>query len=169
MKSPAAERQIAGFVAKYTPEIVLAIQASRQRMHALFPRGFELVYDNYNALVFGFSPSERSSDAFISLAAYPRWVTLFFLNGASLNDPQKLLQGTGSQVRGIRLAVPEDIDSPPVKALITQAMEPVAPALAGAPVLSTIVKSISAKQRPRRPILVKRAQGAAGRAKRPRA
>jgi len=155
MNSPAAERQIAGFVAKYTPEIILAIQASRQRMHALFPRGFELVYDNYNALVFGFSPSERSSGAFISLAAYPRWVTLFFLHGASLNDPEKLLRGTGGQVRSIRLAAPEDIDGPPVKALIKQAMEPVAAALAGAPVLSAVIKSISAKQRPRRPTVAK--------------
>lgn len=136
---------------KYRSEIAAAVSACRAKLHALFPRGYELVYDNYNALVFGFAASERASEAVLSIAAYPRWITLFFLNGATLEDPSALLRGTGRQVRSIKLKSPRDIDTPQIRALIAQAMEPVAAALAKAPPLTTIVKSVSATQRPRRP------------------
>ncbi|HEX4961674.1 MAG TPA: DUF1801 domain-containing protein [Thermoanaerobaculia bacterium] len=145
------ERQIAAFLAKYTPEIAASLQACRTKLHALFPRGYELVYDNYNALVFGFAPSERTSEAVLSIAGYPRWLTLFFLKGTTLDDPEALLQGGGAQVRGIQLGSPEDIDKPAVRALIDQARKPIEAELAAAPPLSSIVKSVSAKQRPRRP------------------
>ncbi len=143
--------RIAGFLAKYTPEIAARLGESRRRLRALFPRGFELVYDNYNALVFGFSPTERTPDAFISVTGYPKWVTLFFLHGASLADPLGLLEGAGKQVRGLRLASAADFDRPEVAALIEQAMAPQRAALAAAPALSTQVKLVAAKQRPRRP------------------
>jgi hypothetical protein len=145
------ETEIAGFTAKYAPPIAAALKACRRRMHGFFPRGFELVYDNYNALVFGYAPSERASDAIVSIAGYPRWITLFFLHGATLHDPDKLLQGDGKQVRGIRLVSPADFDNPAVRALLQRAIAPHADAFAAAPRLATIVKSVSAAQRSRRP------------------
>jgi Domain of unknown function (DU1801) len=147
----AAEARLAKFIGRYAPETARSIKACRAKLHGLFPRGYELVYDNYNALVLGFGPTERASAAVLSLAAYPRWVTLCFLKGATLKDPESLLRGDGSQVRGIRLESPEDIDKPAVRALIAQAMGPLEAALTSAPPLVTIVKSESAKQRPRRP------------------
>src|ERR1700750_124309 len=69
-----AERQVAAFLAKYAPSIVDEMQAARQHLALLFPRGFELVYDNYNTLAFGYSPTDRASGAVVSVAAYPRWV-----------------------------------------------------------------------------------------------
>ncbi len=128
-----------------------SIAACRNKLRALFPRGYELIYDNYNALVFGFAPSEKTSESFLSIAAYPHWVTLFFLNGASLSDPHNLLQGSGSQVRGVKLRSPEDLDHPHVRELISQAQESVAGALSNAPPLATVIKLVSAKQRSRRP------------------
>ena len=146
-----AEARLAEFIGRYAPEIARSIKGCRAKLHGLFPRGYELVYDNYNALVFGFGPTERASAAVLSLAAYPRWVTLFFLKGTTLKDPESLLRGGGNQVRGITLESPEDIDKPAVRALIAQALDPLEAALAHAPPLVTIVKSESAKQRPRRP------------------
>ena len=144
----AVESQISTFLRKYTPAVEAQLREARTRLRAMFPRGFELVYDNYNALVFGISPTERTSDAFISVAGYPRWVTLFFLHGADLRDTHGLLEGQGKQVRSVRLTEPKDINTPEIEALIAQA---VLPAFLAAPSLSTIVKSVSAKQRPRRP------------------
>lgn len=151
MKRIDTERQIAEFIDKYTPEMATSIRDNRTKLRRLFPRGFELVYDNYNALVFAFGPSEHSSEAVLSLAAYPRWVTLFFARGASLVDPNSLLQGKGAHIRGIPLIAPRQLSSEPVMNLVAEAMAPVEQALCKAPKLSTIVKSISAKQRPRRP------------------
>lgn len=145
------EAQIDAFLAKYTPAMQAQLRAARKRLRARFPLGYELVFDNYNALVFGISPTERMPDAFISVAGYPKWVTLFFLHGASLLDPAGLLEGTGKQVRGIRLKQPQDIETPEVAALIAQAGQTVELGLKAAPPLRTLIKTVAAKQRPRRP------------------
>lgn len=151
MKATATESQIAAFLGKYTPEIEAQLREARRRLRAMFPRGFELVFDNYNALVFGISPDERSSGAFISIAGYPKWVTLFFLYGKDLHDPHALLEGQGKQIRSIRLKAAADIDTPEVQALIAQAVLPHEPALLAAPALTTVIKTVLDKQRPRRP------------------
>jgi len=51
----AVESQIAIFLRKYTPAVEEQLREARTRLRAMFPRGSELVYDNYNALVFGIS------------------------------------------------------------------------------------------------------------------
>ena len=155
MADAAGERRIAAFVDKYTPAIAAQLRDARRRLRAHFPRGVEMVFDNYNALVFGIGPDDRTRESFISIAGYPRWVTLFFLDGASLDDPQGLLEGAGKQVRGIRLKTPADLDSPAVAALIAQAIAPRRDALAAAPPLATVIKAEVEKQRPRRPASAK--------------
>ena len=145
------ERRIAGFIDKYTPAIAAQLRDARQRLRAHFPRGVEMVFDNYNALVFGIGATDASRDSFISIAGYPKWVTLFFLDGASLDDPEGLLEGDGKQVRGIRLKTAADLDSPGVVALIARAIAAHAEALSGAPVLCTVIKAEVEKQRARRP------------------
>lgn len=116
------------------------------------PGGVEFVYDNYNALVFGFGPSDRPSEAVLSLAIMPRWVTLCFLKGAKLRDPKKLLGGSGNIVRNIHLSSPRHLEDRDVRELIDQSIAAARPAFSGkAGTARTIVKSISVKQRPRRP------------------
>lgn len=146
------DAEIATFLAKYAPSVALELREARAKLCQQFPRGFELVYDNYNALVFGISPTERTADAFVSVAGYPKWVTLFFLQGAKLKDPGGILEGEGKQVRSIRLATTSDMEKPEVLALIAQAALPYQAAFSLAPVLSTVIKSVSARQRPRRPL-----------------
>ena len=147
------EPQITACLAKYAPAIEAQLIDARKRLRAFFPRGFELVFDNYNALVFGISPTERASEAFISVAGYPRWVTLFFLNGVALDDPNGLLEGDGKQVRSIRLTHPSMLNEPQVEALIVQAIAWHQDAFAAAPPLTVLLKTVVAKQRPRRPAL----------------
>jgi len=151
MSASDPEPQIASFLAKYSPEVEAQLKDARRRLRAFFPNGYELVFDNYTALVFGISPTERASEAFISIAGYPKWVTLFFLNGIALNDPKKLLEGQGKQVRSIRLTNPSQINEPEVEALISQASLSRQAALQATPVLVTVVKTLVSKQRPRRP------------------
>ena len=144
--------QLDRFLDKFTPEIAAQARVALRRMRARLPGAQELVYDNYNALAIGFSPTDRASDALFSIALYPRWVSLFFLqNGACLRDPDGYLEGSGNQCRHIKLKDPALLDSPGVQALIAQALElspqPIDP---GQP-RRLIIKSISANQRPRRP------------------
>ncbi|MFO0985309.1 MAG: hypothetical protein U1E76_26860 [Planctomycetota bacterium] len=99
--SPA--QQLARCIAKYDAAIGTLARAARAKLRKRWPTAVELVYDNYNALVIGFGPSDRASQAIVSLALYPRWVTLFFLRGAELEDRDGLLRGSGRQVRSIVL------------------------------------------------------------------
>jgi hypothetical protein len=87
----------------------------------------------------------------VSIAAYPRWVTLFFLYGKGLHDPDGLLEGDGARVRSIRLGSPEDIDRPAVHGLLDLALAPHEADFAAALPLTTVVKAIAARQRERRP------------------
>jgi hypothetical protein len=151
MKLSPQESQIEAFIAKYSPEMAAQLREARARLRSFFPHGFELVFDNYNALVFGISTTERAKEAFISVAGYPKWATLFFLYGAQLRDPKGLLEGSGKQVRSIRLKTPEDINKAEVEKLIAQAIRPHEPALQAAPPLTTTIKTVVAKQKPRRP------------------
>ncbi len=156
MGDSSVDARVDAFLAKYAPAIEAQLRDARSRLRALFPRGYELVFDNFNALVFGFSPTDSSKDAFISVVGYPKWITLFFLNGVALADPSGLLEGKGSQVRSIRLKNPGEINTPEVRALISQAVHPHEPVLAAAPPLETIIKMVVAKQRPRRPTVAER-------------
>ena len=119
-------------------------------MRKRLPTAVELVYDNYNALAIGFSPTEKTSDAIISVAAYARGVTLYFIYGASLPDPDGLLQGGGKQGRFLRLTDAQQIDEPRTAALIATAVKHARVPFAKTGKGYTLVKSISAKQRPRR-------------------
>jgi len=117
-----------------------------------FPAAIELVYDNYNALAIGYSSTEKTSDVLFSLAVYPRWVDLYFMYGRSLPDPHKLLRGSGKQGAFVRLDDLSVLDEPAVKALFAAAERQATPPLAARGRGYTVVKSISAKQRPRRPV-----------------
>src|SRR5689334_23852235 len=98
-----AERRLAAFIRKFNPIEQRLIRAVRNAMRNRFPTANELVYDNYNFFVIGYSPTERPSDAIVSIAARANGVGLCFIHGASLPDPKKLLLGAGTQTRFIRL------------------------------------------------------------------
>lgn len=152
MDASEVEAQVEGFIAKFEDGVAAQIRAARAIMRPLLPGALELVYDNYNALAIGYGPTERQADIIFSIAAYPRWISLFFVGGPRLEDPKALLKGEGSRVRHIVLDQPERLLDPDVRALMGQALR-----LAGTPLdpdqaERTVIKSVSAKQRPRRPV-----------------
>ena len=146
-----ATQQLRAFLSKYSPEIAARAQAILKTMRARYPTALELVYDNYNALVIGFSPTERASDVIFSIAIYPNWINLFFLQGKGLPDPTKLLQGDGNLVRHIRLPSVEALDEPDVVALMQVAVARAKVPFDAAGKHRLIIRAVSEKQRPRRP------------------
>jgi hypothetical protein len=145
-----AEKQLAAFIRKFDPTDQRLIRAVRTALRKRFPTANELVYDNYNFFVIGYSPTERPSDAIVSMAARAKSVGLCFIHGASLPDPGKVLLGSGNQTRFIRIDSPQVLERAEVKALVAAA---IAQARAPFPIAGCgklIIRSISAKQRPRR-------------------
>lgn len=121
------------------------------KMRARLPGAVQLVYDNYNALAIGFGPSERASEAIFSIALYPRWVTLFFLQGAGLPDPGRLLKGGGKVVRHIVLTSAADLDQAAIQQLMAEALRRAEAGIDPSTPGCLVIRSVSAKQRPRRP------------------
>jgi hypothetical protein len=125
------------------------IREVRAALRKRFPTANEIVYDNYNFFVIGYSPTERPADYIVSLAANAKGLGLSFNHGATLPDPHKLLLGSGKQNRFIRLPSADRLKEPEVVALLAaaEAQEPPLPESGKG---ATIIRSVSAKQRPRR-------------------
>ena len=151
MKTPTPEKQLTGFIAKFAPEVAGLIRAARKKMRERLPRAVELVYDNYNFFVIGYGPNERASEAIFSLAAQAKGVALCFLQGAGLPDPKAVLRGSGNVVRNIRLENAATLDRPEVRALMKAALVRAKRPLDPTGTHKLVIKSVSAKQRPRRP------------------
>ena len=148
-ESPA--RQLAGFISKFDPAIAKLIRSARAGLRKRLPAAIELVYDNYNALAIGFGPTERTSEAIVSVAAYARGVNLYFIHGAKLPDPHKLLKGSGNQGRFIVFDGAALFEKPEVEAFLRAAIEQAKSPMPATGRGCTVIKSISARQRPRRP------------------
>jgi len=149
--TPAA--QLAGFMAKYTPAMAKEGRAALMRVRRLVPGAVQMVYDNWNGLVVGFGPTDGASEAVVSILMVTDHVSLCFIqDGPGLPDPQRLLKGSGNVVRHIPLTSARDLDTPAIRALIKAAVSrsdvPFDPCRRG----KLVIKSISKKQRPRRPV-----------------
>ena len=161
--SPA--RQVEGFIARFDPAVARVVRACRAALRKRLPTAIEQVYDNYNFLAIGYCTTERTSDCIVSLAVSAKGVALSFYYGATLPDPQKVLLGGGKQNRFVRLPSAATLDEPAVAALIRAAVAQAKTPLAAKGRGTTMVKSVSAVQRPRR-VAAKRAHGKAQPARR---
>ncbi|MFZ3264843.1 MAG: hypothetical protein WA172_12655 [Terriglobales bacterium] len=142
--------QLAGFIAKFDPKIARVIRSARQVLRKRHPTTNELVYDNYNFFVIGFSTTERPSDCMFSLAANAKGVGLSFYYGSTLPDPHKILLGSGNQNRFIRLESAATLAKPEVQELLLAAVAQADPPLRRSGQSRLIIRSVAAKQRPRR-------------------
>ncbi len=144
------EKQLRTFVAKFEPKHQAVIRSVRKALRKRLPTANELVWDNYNFFVIGYSATERPSDSIVSIAAAANGVGLAFYRGASLPDPHGILQGSGSQNRFVRLESAEKLNDPKIKALIDAAFDQAITPFAESGGGKLIIRSISKKQKPRR-------------------
>ena len=145
-------QQLEAFIEKFDAKNAALIRSVRKALRKRLPTANELVYDNYNFFVIGYSSTERPSDCIVSVAAAANGVGLSFYYGATLPDPHKLLLGSGSQNRFIRLESAATLARPEVEELISAAIaQGETPLLRGGKG-KLIIRSISAKQKPRRKV-----------------
>src|ERR1700692_2621606 len=147
---PSGEEQLASFIDKFDPKHAALIRSARKALRKRLPFANELVYDNYNFFVIGYCSTERPSDCIVSIAAAANGVGLSFYYGASLPDPHKLLLGSGSQNRFIRIESAATLAHPGVEKLIAAAIAQAERPLPASGRGKLVIRSISEKQRPRR-------------------
>jgi hypothetical protein len=150
-KEMTPKEQLDVFIDRFTPEVARTARRAIVKVRKLTPGSLELVYDNYNVLAIGFGPTDRAGDGIFSIALFPPHVSLFFLQGATLPDPTKRLRGSGNVVRHIVIEDLSIFDEGDVRTLILLALARSKVPLDHLQKRRLIIKSISAKQRPRRP------------------
>jgi hypothetical protein len=143
-------QQLEKFLAKYDRRIAAMTKKALSKMRKLVPGANELVYDNYNALVIGFAPGDRPSDAVFSIALYPAHANLFFLQGKGLPDPGKRLRGSGTRVRSVRLDSASTLEEPQIRNLIQLALQRSKVPFDAKQKGQMTIRAMAKKQRPRR-------------------
>ena len=86
----------------------------REYIFELYPDCNELLYHTH-ALTAVFSISDKLADAFCMLPIYTNHLNLGFNKGTLLEDPNKLLTGTGNLIRHINIKKPNDYRNAKVK------------------------------------------------------
>jgi len=126
-RATSAEAELASHFAKYDPATAKLGRALRAKLRARLPGLFEIVYvyENQNALLISYSPTEKGYQGIFSLAVYPDSVKLCFGQGAQLtkSDPDKLLQGSGKTVRHVELGSVADFNRAEIQALMAAALQ----------------------------------------------
>jgi hypothetical protein len=89
----------------------------------LYPKTNELIYDNYNALAFGWSLTDKVGHTFCSVAVgrTSNNVHFGFYWGNEISDPEKKLLGKGNQYRYILVKNKEDFPKLYITELLKEA------------------------------------------------
>ena len=103
-------------------EVIDLFEDLREYILELNPDSNELLYHTH-ALTAVFSISEKLTDAFCHIPVYSEHINLGFNKGTLLEDPNKLLMGTGKLIRHIEVKSPSDFRNYLVKNLIEEAID----------------------------------------------
>ena len=119
----------------------------------LYPKANELIYDNYNALAFGWSPTDKVGHTFCSIAVgrSSNNIHFGFYWGSEIEDPDHLLLGEGNQYRYILVKSIDEFPTTYIKKLLKDAFANSLAKVKDPRQLvqgKTITKSISGKKRP---------------------
>jgi hypothetical protein len=118
----------------------------------LYPQTNELIYDNYNAVAFGWSPTDKVGHTFCSIAVGRSSGNIHFgfYWGNELSDPERILLGEGNQYRYLLIKAKKDLPKTYIKKLMKEAyINSLAKVKDKKQLLEgkTIVKSVSAAKR----------------------
>ena len=144
------KKELIKFLRPFNKEIRDTALWLREFIWDHYPNTNELIYDNYNAVAVGWSPSDRVSDTFCSIAVGSnKYVHFGFYWGSKLPDPDKILLGKGNQYRYITVKDVNDFPKAKIKKLMKEAYSYSMAKLKEKPKLKglTIVKSISPKKK----------------------
>jgi hypothetical protein len=149
------------FLKPFGDEITELALWLREFVWELYPQTNELIYDNYNALAFGWSPTDRVGHTFCSIAIgrTSKNVHFGFYWGSELSDPEKKLLGQGNQYRYILVKNKTDFPKTYIKKLLKDAYaNSLAKVKDPKQILerNTIVKSISPVKRQKKKISKKK-------------
>ena len=95
--------------------------AARRLMFDVLPEAVEVVWITQRNAGYGTGP-RKMSDQFAWILPASGHVALAFPQGAHLDDPAGLLQGTGKSIRNVRLSTLDEVGSPELRQLVERSL-----------------------------------------------
>lgn len=117
-----AEAQLRTLIAKLAPAHERLIGAMRRSLRKRLPTAHEVVYEYRSWFVISYSPNGHGYEGLLAIRASADGVELYFNRGKELPDPEKLLRGSGKQVRSIHMEGASTLARPAVALLIDEAI-----------------------------------------------
>jgi hypothetical protein len=113
------------FLTPFSEEITETVLGLREFVWDQYPQANELIYDNYNALAFGWSPTDKVGHTFCSIAVgrTSKNIHFGFYWGSEISDPKKILLGQGNQYRYVLVPNLEEFPKTYIKKLIKEAYQ----------------------------------------------
>ena len=142
------------FLKPFPPTIQETAFWLREFVWDLYPQANELIYDNYNAVAFGWSPTDKVGHTFCSIAVGRSSYNVHFgfYWGSEISDPYKILLGQGNQYRYILVNNIKDFPQAYIKKLVKEAYANSIAKVKDPKQIKkgeTITKSISSSKRPK--------------------
>jgi hypothetical protein len=111
------------FLSPFPEEVKETALWLREFVWDLYPKTNELIYDNYNAVAFGWSPTDKVGHTFCSIAVgrSSHNVHFSFYWGSEISDPGKILLGKGNQYRYVLVKNTKDFPKTYIKKLLKEA------------------------------------------------
>jgi hypothetical protein len=115
-------KDLTKFLQPFSKEIQELAMWLREFIWDLYPNTNELIYDNYNAVAVGWSPTDRVGHTFCSIAVGSnKYVHFGFYWGSQIADPERMLLGKGNQYRYIIVNNKDDFPKTYIKKLLKEA------------------------------------------------
>ena len=94
----------------------------RETILSIHPEACEVVRLGDRAATYGLGP-KKMSEGYVYILPYTSWVNLGFYKGADLPDPDGLLEGTGKNLRHVKIRTVDEADNLRIRTLIQAALE----------------------------------------------
>ncbi len=104
------------------PDLRPIVKRLREIVIARHPEACEVVRLGDRAASYGLGP-RKMIDGYAYIMPHKNWINLGFYQGATLDDPAGLLEGTGAKLRHIKNKSIADAERPAILALIDAAVK----------------------------------------------
>ena len=117
-----SKKEAKAFLADYSKEIQKIAWKVRELIFDVTPDIAEMVYPQMKVIRYGVD-GNRMAGLVYGLMPAKSWVSLGFMHGTSLPDPDGLLEGTGKNLRHIKFRTVEAVDNPAARKLVEAARD----------------------------------------------
>lgn len=109
-------------VSQADPQVESLARRAQAIIEEVMPNVVKVAWPTQAIIGYGVGP-KKMSEQFCYIALFKSRINLGFYYGADLPDPQKLLEGTGTSLRHIKISELEQLENPAVRDLVQAASQ----------------------------------------------